>query len=239
MQIFIVFHKYIFDECYVSIPDDILKKYFTFIAVNETIPKYYTPNKYNIINEWELPIYDKTFQEKGYNENSAIYHVFINNLHKNYKQIGFFQYDMIFKSNIIDNIINTKNDINIENICYCIMPRDYNFCTNITWKEPNTADFIINDFECYYKKVFDKNKPGPLLNSFIITSENYDKIMKWVTQLYDKLYPWCVQPPNWSYKGHIGNIYERVMAYAISQFSNNIELLNITHDEGHFKSRCY
>lgn len=63
-QIFIVFHKHIFDECYTHIPDDILYTYFTFIAVNPSIKKYYTPNKYKVINEWELPIYDKSFQER-------------------------------------------------------------------------------------------------------------------------------------------------------------------------------
>ena len=94
IQIFIVFHKYIFDECYKNIPQDILDKYFTFIAVNKNIQKIYS-KKYKVINEWELPIYDSTFQERGYNENSAIYHVYANNLHKPYKSIGFFQYDMV------------------------------------------------------------------------------------------------------------------------------------------------
>ena len=89
IQIFIVFHKKIFDECYENIPHDILYKYFTFFAVNKNIEKHYTQNKYKIINEWELPIYDKTFQERGYNENSSIYHVYTNNLHKGYKYIGF------------------------------------------------------------------------------------------------------------------------------------------------------
>ena len=65
IQIFIVFHKNIFDDCYKNIPEDILLKYFTFYAVNENIEKYYTQNKYKIINEWELPIYNNSFQEIG------------------------------------------------------------------------------------------------------------------------------------------------------------------------------
>jgi hypothetical protein len=76
--------------------------YFTFYAVNKDIEKSYTPNKYKIVHEWELSIYNKTFQERGYNENSAIYHVYANNLHKNYKYVGFFQYDMKFNNNIIE-----------------------------------------------------------------------------------------------------------------------------------------
>jgi hypothetical protein len=238
MQLFIVFHKYIFDECYSSIPQDILDKYFTFIAVNKTITKYYTPNKYKVINEWELPIYDNSFQERGYNENSAIYHVFINNLHKTNEYVGFFQYDMIFENSFVNQLINIVNDNLSKKTCFCIMPRDYKFCTYVTWQEPKTADFIINDYESFYKQKFNKIKEGPLLNSFIISSENYNNIMQWVTQLYNKLYPWCIQEPNWTYKGHIGNIYERIMAYAISQFSDKIELLKITHNNG-LKSNCY
>jgi len=90
IQIFIIFHKNIFDECYKNIPEDILSEYFTFYAVNENIEKCYMQNKYKVINEWELSIYDKTFQERGYNENSAIYHIYANKLNKDYKYIGFF-----------------------------------------------------------------------------------------------------------------------------------------------------
>jgi hypothetical protein len=110
IHIFVVFHKYIFDECYKHIPQEILYKYFTFIAVNPKIEKCYTKNKYKIINEWDLPIYDSTFQERGYNENSAIYHIYINNLHKKYNYIGFFQYDMEF-----------NDKISLKNLLYFIL----------------------------------------------------------------------------------------------------------------------
>jgi hypothetical protein len=74
VQIFVIFHEEIFDECYEKIPDDILYKYLTFFAVNEKRQKTYTPNKYKVIYEWDLPIYSSKFQTLGYNENSAIYH---------------------------------------------------------------------------------------------------------------------------------------------------------------------
>ena len=134
---------------------------------------------------------------------------------------------MVFKDNVIDYIINYEK--NEKNICYCLIPRDYNFCTYITWNEPTTAEFIINDYETFFSKKFNKEELGPLLNSFVISSEIFENIMKWVIQLYDKLYPWCVEPPNYSYKGHIGNIYERIMAYAISQSDIKCKLINIEH----------
>jgi hypothetical protein len=229
IQIFIVFHKNIFDECYKNIPDDILYKYFTFLAVNENIAKYYTQNKYKVINEWELPIYDKTFQDRGYNENSAIYHVYANNLHKDYKYIGFFQYDMRFNDNIIDFL--QKNIPEIPSL-FSFSRYDFNFCNHLILNEPNTLNYIIKDFENFYNKSFTKNYQYPLFNSYIIPNETYEKIMRWVIQLYDKMYPWCINPPNASHFGHIGGIYERIMAFAVGEEClNYINIdINLSHD---------
>jgi hypothetical protein len=55
--------------------------------------------------------------------------------------------------------------------------------------------------------------------------------MEWVVQLYDKLYPGCLQFPNMSHFGHIAGIYERIMAYAIGQENLSIVRMNITHHE--------
>jgi hypothetical protein len=235
IQIFIVFHKYIFDECYKNIPDNILYEYFTFYAVNKNIEKIYTPNKYKIVNEWELSIYDKTFQERGYNENSAIYHIYTNNLHKDYKYIGFFQYDMVFNNNVIDFL--QKNITKMPTL-FSVSCYSFNFCSYETWNEPNTLNYIINDYENFYKKTFNKSHKYPLLNSYIIPNETYAKIMKWIVQLYNKMYPWCVTPPNASHHGHIGGIYERIMGYCIGEENlQNVEL-NVSHNHK-FKGLSY
>jgi hypothetical protein len=227
IQIFIVFHKNIFDECYKNIPDDILYKYFTFYAVNRNIEKNYTPNKYKIVNEWELSIYDETFQERGYNENSAIYHVYANNLHKDYKYIGFFQYDMMFNDNIIAFL---QKNITETPILFSVFCHNFDNCSYNTWNEVNTLNYVINDYENFYKKLFNKNYQYPLLNSYIISNETYEKIMKWVIQLYDKMYPWCIQHPNMTHFGHIGGIYERIMAYGIGGENLRNIKLNVLHN---------
>jgi len=235
IQIFIVFHKFIFDECYSVFPEDVLYKYFTFIAVNEKIEKKYT-KKYKVINEWELPIYDKTFQERGYNENSAIYHIYINNIHKNYKNIGFFQYDMKFNNNIIDLL---KPKIQTPTL-FSLFSYDFNVCAVNTWNEKNTLDFILNDYEKFYNKKLNTENRYPLFNSYIIPIETYEKIMIWVIQLYDKLYPWCVNPPNKTHYAHIGGIYERIMAFAIgSECLNEISIGNIINHSQEYKNLCY
>ena len=231
IQLFVVFHKQIFDECYKTIPRNILKKYFTFIAVNERIPKTFSENRYNVVREWELPVYDPTFQERGYNENSAIYHVYANRLHENYKWIGFFQYDMIFIENFIPKLLERIN----EKCYYALQMRDFDYCAFRTWGELKTVRFVMEDWERYSNKKFNKSGLFPLCNTFLLPTESFIKIMLWVSLLYPKLYPWCVEPPNRTHFGHIGGIYERVMGFAIRQLELPVSLLKISHREDYKK----
>jgi hypothetical protein len=231
IQLFVVFHKNIFDDCYKKIPDYILYNYFTFIAVNKNIPKQYTQNKYRVINEWELPVYDNTFQERGYNENSAIYHVYANNLHKDYKYVGFFQYDMTFDENIIDFLQKNAN----ESSYFGLDLYDFNFCFLSTWHEIPTLEFIIKDYSAFFGVTPINNNKYPLCNTYILPTKSYEKIMKWVSQLHSKLYPWCIEPPNRGHFGHIGGIYERIMAFAIGQENLQDIILPITHDHAYKK----
>ena len=227
LQIFIVFHKYIFDECYKDISKADLDKYFTFVSVNKKIKKTYS-NKYKVIKEWELPHYRPELQEQGYNENSAIYHVYTNKLHIPYKYIGFFQYDMKFNPDTLKQIL-TKITTN-NTMYFHIGLNDYTFCTLTTWKEPMTAEFIIKYYEEYFGKLFSKDALYPLWNSYIIPIELYEKIMPWIIQLFPKLYPWCIQAPNKDHIGHIGGIYERIMAFIIGQEPMDAIKLGIQHD---------
>ena len=241
IQIFIVFHKKIFDDCYKNIPNDVLYKYFTFIAVNKEIPKEYTPDKYKIINEYELPIYDDSFQKRGYNENSAIYHIYANNLHKDYKYIGFFQYDMVFNDNIIDyvheHLIIEEDKFLNNDIYFSFCERDFYTCIG-HGHDQNTYYHIVKDYEKFFNITFDKDKLYPLYNSYIIPVNSYNKIMKWIVQLYNQLYPWCVEYPNPTIFWYLGFIYERVMAFAIG----NENLLKIHINVDHVREythQCY
>jgi hypothetical protein len=101
-----------------------------------------------------------------------------------------------------------------------------------SWYEPYTLSYIINDYETFYNKPFTRDCQYPLFNSYIIQDKTYEKVMEWVIQLYDKLYPWCIEPPNKSHFAHIGGIYERIMAYAIGQENLEHIPLNITHNHG-------
>jgi hypothetical protein len=248
VQFFVIFHKKIFDECYVHVPREILDRFFTFIAVNEKIPKEYTDGKYNILKEWELPIYDPSFQARGYNENSVIRHIFLNKIHKKYERIGFFQYDQAFQPGAIEKILTSLSHAREtpEGFYHALCPA--NFATSMihTWNEPLTLSFLIDDWNRYYdtrytmeEVAYDSTLVFPLLNTYVIPCSVFAKYMPWICQLFDKMYPWCVEFPNKIHHGHIGGIYERVMAFAIAmQKLPFIIPMDINHDHN-YKSACY
>lgn len=225
LQIFVVFHEKIFDDCYQSIPQDILDKYFTFIAVNKQIEKTYTKGKYNVINEWDLPKYVDQFQNNGYKENSVIFHIIANNIHKKYKYIGFFQYDMVFTPDSISTIL---HGIYSEPVCFYIESHNYRFCAEETWNEPQVMAYLTSHYELFYRKGFSYNENDiyPLFNSYVIPVETYEKIMVWVSSFYSKIAIIVEQ----KHFGHIAGLYERIMAFAIGEENLKMVKLDVKHD---------
>lgn len=233
MQLFIVFHSRIYDQCYADVPQDMLDKYFTFVAVNEKIPKEYTAGKYKVVNEWDLPIYNADLQGNGYKENSVLYHIFMNKLHEPYTRIGFFQYDMVFDKNVVSDILAEKDPMTY--FAFDVHPFQFLY---ETWNyEMKTASFVANDYTSYFGKQFTYSGQYPLYNTFVIPTEFYaQKMMPWIAQLYDKLWPWCNQPPNQSHFGHVAGVYERVSAMVVGEEGMKCKLMTgINHDDTYKK----
>lgn len=225
LQIYVVFHEKIFDECYEDIPQDILDKYFTFIAVNEKIDKIYTKYKYKVVNEWELPKYVDQFQLKGYKENSAIFHVMFNDMHKKYNYIGFCQYDMKFTMSAINTII---NNIKSESVCLYLEAGNYQYCAKETWNEPPVMAYLISHYNFFYNKpfTFSTSDIYPLFNTYIIPVKTYEKIMPWVSYQYNRIASIVMQ----EHFGHLAGLYERIMAFAIGEEKLNMIKLDVKHD---------
>jgi|SRR5210317_329914 hypothetical protein len=225
LKIFVVFHKKIFDECYENVSQDILDKYFTFVAVNPDIPKTYTKDKYNVINEWELEHYNADFQKKGYNENSVIYHIKANKLHENYKYIGFFQYDMIFTDAAVNTVL---NEMNSKATCFYLSVHNYKYCAYDTCNEYHTMKYLSNSYTMFFNREFTHSEEDiyPLFNSYVIPVDIYEKLMEWVVTLYSEIEPMLYQ----KHFGHIGGIFERVMAFAVGEEKLHLTPIEVKHD---------
>ena len=86
--------------------DDDLK-YVVFYGVNEAIAKSSLPPRFQsrVLWEWDLPIYDKKLQEKYYNEDSCMWHLYHNQrLIEGLDYIGFAQYDFVIGKSVINKI---------------------------------------------------------------------------------------------------------------------------------------
>lgn len=231
LQFFVVFHKYIYDDCYKDIPQNILDTYFTFIAVNPEIEKHYTQGKYRVINEWELPIYNPNLQKEGFNENSAIYHTYVNKLHIGYDHIGFLQYDMVLPGNLIQ-LIEEGLEKNPTSLGYCIYKDTYEFLVASNTKI--IMDAVLEDYEIFYNKKFSADKLYPICNTYVITSEVFEMTMPWICQLHDKCVELCktYYPSSRIYRG---SVLERAMAMAVGELVPHLDVLTIIHDRELYK----
>lgn len=229
LEIFVVFHKQLFDECYSELtPEEF--KYLTFVAVNENIPKIYDKSIYtNVINEFELPKYNKYYQSNRYNENSVLKHIFDNNLIKT-EYVGLVQYDMKFPANSINSIIKSLS----PERCISVMPESYHF-SFIQSCAHNELPYILSipqHFSMFTGKVVNNQRLYPLLNSYIVHKDVFQRSLDFFNHMLSIITP---KPDI----GNIGGVFERVNAYAFSH--NSTEIVNSPiHDMHHtLKAKAY
>lgn len=190
-KIFVVFHKSIHEKCYEELdPDEF--SHLVFVAVNENLPKTYpTDTKYNIIKEWELPIYDPELQKNGFCENTVIRHVYLNKLYGNATHVGFCQYDAYFKKGSINSVKQTMTPNSIHAMIMCGWSLyESNFPNHFL------IDRVIKNMYEYFPNVqFSKNTVFAMCNTFVLPVSVLDTIMPWIIQLDPVIWPASVKPP--------------------------------------------
>jgi hypothetical protein len=229
LEIFVVFHKTLFDECYDELtPEEF--KYLTFIAVNENIQKYYNNKKYTkVIHEYQLEKYDGFYQANRYNENSVLKHIHDNNLAKT-DYIGIVQYDMKFPKNSINQIIQQLS----PNRCLSVMksPFVFSFIDSCAIRELPYISSIPQHFCAFSGRIVDNRRDYPLLNSFIVHKDVFAKSLAFFLHMIN------VIRPN-AEIGCIGGVFERVNAYAFSHNSEEIVASPIIDMNNKLKALAY
>jgi len=185
-KIFVTFHGAINESCYSELsPEEF--SHFVFVAVNEKRPKTYPEDpKYKIIKEWELPIYDPELQRKGYNENSVLYHVYINKLYGDATHVGFCQYDMHFNRGSIDYVKRTMTPTSIHPMIMCGWNvYEGNFPNGEVNNMYELASLLKEDFP---HADFSTTKRFPLTNTFVLPVNVLNTIMPWIIKITPKVY---------------------------------------------------
>ncbi|UCC95480.1 MAG: hypothetical protein JSW40_01705, partial [Candidatus Omnitrophota bacterium] len=191
LKIFVVYHRDIHNDLYDK--DSISS--IVFIGVGKDIEKrHYRRKKYNIIYEKDLPIYGASLQEKGYNETSAIYHIYANKVYHGLSYIGFTQYDVFIRNDVIKKIVQTiAND---SSKCYIFYMTK---CPMLFKPDKIPYEFVINSYNNYFKTNFTTteliNNPYTCNNlimksTFVIPVKLFEKMMPWISKLMDELDSW-------------------------------------------------
>lgn len=202
--IFVVFHKYIIDRCYLN---DLTfdKEHFIFIKCNPKFPAEFNKNHgYQVIVEKDLPFYNPSLQssDKPYMAVSAIYHVYKNELHKKYDYIGFMEYDLSLQPDKNSKAVSAIQDFSrfTEQIDVMIQKSDklivplsirHTFKSlfeqkNIVLNGKNAMSQIVNDYNQFKQTSYSLNNliyQNPLVptqQSFICDINTYNNLMKFI-----------------------------------------------------------
>lgn len=186
-SLFIIFHKYLYNNFYKSITEE-NKKNITFYGVKdkvENIPSIY---------EYELPIYNKNLQEKRYNESSAMYHIYENKLHHHLSYIGFAQYDMVIQNETLSFIKtqitqNPKQPIIFAPFFAIEESKNAMHGSLNLIIEPITFfGSILDNYNKFFLKNYTKNdimkSPWVMCNTFVIPVAMYEKYMSWLSSYF-------------------------------------------------------
>ncbi len=194
-------------------------KCLRFVAVNNATDK--TPNGTDLINEWELPIYNPNWQEQNWMNGGVNHHIVMNNVSKA-DYIGFVQYDMKFKKDSIKNLKkllspNIGVSIKTMNFMNLIGTSTYGF------SEFNMYNFALSQLPSLKSKTF------PLFHNCFMLRKHYEEIMPRVLQIDNILFEMHNKPGDPYYRFPITT--ERTLALGISSVVDNvIEFKEITHE---------
>lgn len=219
LEIFVIFHKRYFPEMYENLDDD-EKKCLTFVAVNESMEKDVVPDKY--IKEWELPIYNKNWQENNWMNGGVNHHIVMNKI-SNADYIGFVQYDMRFpkgsihalKEMLKPNIGVSIKTMNLHNL---LATSTYGF------HEIDLFNYALTQLPPL------KSKNFPLFHNCFMLREKYEEIMPKVLEIDTRLYEFHNRPGDPIYRFPITT--ERTLALAIATVLDDVvELKGVSHEK--------
>jgi hypothetical protein len=196
-KIYVTFFKSLYDDHYTSDrtwnPGN-----FGFVKVNDRYLMELANNQlpYEITVEHDFPVFRADFQEKGYCENSVIWHLYKNGIHKQFDYIGFIEYDHVLSENFTETIQRALDSSEGEMI-YSFQPFNYRqlydqgILMNPHRREKvdgnpdspwNAVSVALKDYNDFHKTDYTLENLAskncfPICHSFLIPSAMFERIM--------------------------------------------------------------
>jgi hypothetical protein len=204
-KLFVTFFQNLYDEHYTG-DSGWDATHFGFVKVNDRFEMDLKQNKlpYNIKIEHDYPIFQPDFQEKGYCENSVIWHIYKNKIHLHYDYVGFIEYDHVLTPNFTEAIQKILDSTDKEMILsFQSMNFEQVFNQGILMnprlrdkiegnpKTPwNAVNVILRDYNQFYNtshtlETLASKNCFPMCHALLIPSAMFAKIMPFHTSIME------------------------------------------------------
>lgn len=200
-KIYVTFFQKIFDKHY-TVDPTFNGDNFVFAKVNDDYEWDKSENQinYNVFFEHQFPSFEPIWQQKGYHENSVLYHLYKDKMYDKLDYIGFLEYDHVlrpgFCAEIQERIEQSKEDLIFSFGAFSyeqlwnqgIMlnkwrPSQQEGRANSRW---NCLNVILKDYNDFYGTNFSLDDLRqkdclPLCHAVLMPVHIYDKIMAFHT----------------------------------------------------------
>ena len=174
----------------------------------------------NVIYEMDLPYYNPLLQKAVYNEGTAFYHIYKNNIHKDLDYIGFGQYDMKLFQHTIPNIRNILQTNKDPIITFDFFPdiKETGFLGghNLIRADLNNLECALTSYNRMFQTNFDPldvvQNRLLMCNTFVISTTLFDKMMSWLIQYFKNDVTTNLHP----FIGNAGQIPEALIGMFLS-----------------------
>lgn len=207
VQVYTIWHRKLYDELYAHIDPQELKNIVMF-GVNEDYEKTYTENRYNVMFEYDLPIYNPLLQKHGYCQTTCMWHLY-KNPYETYKgdtpldYIGFIQYDMTPDSNMLQHIRNKIADAESKGQEVIFHEQTEHILQSIRWASGLVTPYegsALQHYNAYFGTSYTINdflhnprlQVSPILHTFVIPVKMFEKMMGWLDSylnMLESMYP--------------------------------------------------
>lgn len=198
-KIFVTFFRDLFDDHY-TVDRTWNPENFTFVKVNDRFPQNLSGNKlpYNILVEHDFPVFRPDLQEKGYCEESVLWHLYRNGVHKSLDYIGFIEYDHVLTEDFTQAVQRKLDEASgdlilsfqtfsfrqLYNQAVVMNPRrrEKVDCKNNPDMPWNCINVSLNDYNAFFdtKYSLDRLKTKdcfPICHSLLMPSAMFDRLM--------------------------------------------------------------
>lgn len=218
-KVFVVFHETLHPGCYEALePEEF--ELLTFVAVNPSVPKTYDATRFtNVVREWELPTYDPTLQERGYCENSVLWHAHANGLYAPTDRVLLLQWDMALEKGAIRN----AEALTRESPATCVRGSWKHFAVYFSANERTVSllSEVCNSFQEAFGVPVRFDSLYPLNNAYVLDGAALSRVVEWASTLRGVVEAGCADPAPWSHLGErhlwkrVGVVFEHAMALAL------------------------